>query len=223
MVASALATAGSAGARPEIVRIGQGDRQTVPSRPQPEVDRSIVRAAALGDRAAFTVIVAHYDARLRALAYHLLGDPNLTDDVLQDVYLKAFCGLSAFKGRSALGTWLTRITYTTAIDQHRKRTRLTLLEEAQHDDPSVAPDTLETLAADDFVSQALRSLPIEQRAVVVLVGVQGLEYRQAAEILGVPPGTVASRLASARQRLRAALRPERGATADPPSGSEVRP
>lgn len=221
MVASTLAMAGRAGARPEIVRIGQGDRQTVPSGPQPEVDCSIVRAAARGDRAAFTAIVKHYDGRLRSLAYHLLGDRDLTDDVLQDVYLKVFRGLPSFKERSSLGTWLTRITYTTAMDQHRKRTRLISLGEVQHEDSGVAPDTLETLAAEAFLSQALRSLPIEQRAVVVLVGVQGLEYRQAAEILGIPPGTVASRLAGARQRLRTALRPEKRATAAPPTASEV--
>ena len=215
--------AGGAGARPDIARTGRGDRQTVPRRPQPEVDRSIVRAAARGDRAAFTAIVEHYDRRLRALAYHLLADRDLTDDVLQDVYFKAFRGLPSFKGRSALSTWLTRITFTTAMDQHRRRARLMSLDAVQHEDPGVVPDTLDTLAADDFVARALRSLPIEQRAVVILVGVQGLEYRQAAEILGVPPGTVASRLTVARQRLRTALRPEQHAQTAPPLTSEVQP
>lgn len=204
-----------------MVHIGQGDRQTVPSRPQAEVDRSIVRAAAHGDRDAFTAIVRHYDRRLRLLAFHLLGDPDLTDDVLQDVYLKAFRGLASFKGHSSLGTWLTRITYTTAIDLCRKRTRLVLLDTVECEDSNTTLDTLETLAANALVSQVLRSLPIEQRAVVVLVGVQGLEYRQAAEILGIPPGTVASRLTSARQRLRAVLRPGNQEAATLPSEAEV--
>jgi RNA polymerase sigma-70 factor (ECF subfamily) len=172
-----------------------------------ELAATKLTAARAGDRSAFTALVEHYDSRLRALAYHLLGDPDQTDDALQDVYVKAYRGLAAFAGASALSTWLLRITYTTCIDHLRRRGRLVpvpdLAPQALLPD---GPDPTDDLSGRAAVQSALRRLPPEQRAVVVLVGLQGLEYRQAAEILDVPSGTIASRLSSARKTLRNALR-----------------
>ena len=141
------------------------------------------------------------------LAYHLLGDPHRTDDALQDTYVKVFRGLSGFSGDSALSTWLTRIAYTTCIDHLRRQRRVVPLPDLE---PELGlpegPDPTDDLSARSVVRDALRRLPPEQRAVVVLVGVQGLGYQQAADILEVPSGTVASRFSSARHTLRAALR-----------------
>ena len=89
-----------------------------------EISSAILAAARAGDPDAFTALVERYDRRLRVLAFHLLGDPHLTDDALQDVYMKAFRALPDFAGRSALSTWLTRITYTTCVDHLRRRGRL---------------------------------------------------------------------------------------------------
>ena len=172
-----------------------------------EVSSAILAAARAGDPGAFTALVEHYDPRLRALAYHLLGDPHQTDDALQDAYVKVFRGLSAFAGRSALSTWLTRITYTTCIDHLRRRARVVLVPDLEPEQALPdSPDPTDDLSDRGDVRRALRRLPPEQRAVVVLVGVQGLDYEQAAEILGVPSGTVASRLSTARTILRSALR-----------------
>ena len=172
-----------------------------------EVSSAILAAARAGDPDAFTALIEHYDPRLRTLAYHLLGDPHLTDDALQDVYMKAFRALPDFAGRSALSTWLTRITYTTCVDHLRRRRLLVPVPDLE---PQQAlpeePDPTEDMSDRRHVRDLLRLLPPEQRAVVVLVGVQGLDYRQAAEILGVPSGTVASRLSTARSVLRSALR-----------------
>lgn len=172
-----------------------------------EIPPATLDAARAGDQGAFAELVEHYDPRLRTLAYHLLGDAFETDDALQDAYVKVFRGLPGFSGSSALSTWLTRITYTTCIDHLRGRGRLVPtsdLDPEQQLPP--APDPADDLASREMVRQTLRHLPPEQRAVVVLVGVQGLDYRQAAQILDVPSGTVASRLSSARMTLRNALR-----------------
>jgi RNA polymerase sigma-70 factor (ECF subfamily) len=172
-----------------------------------EISPATLAAARAGDQAAFAELVQHYDPRLRTLAYHLLGDAFETDDALQDAYVKVFRGLADFSGSSALSTWLTRITYTTCIDHLRHRGRLAPtsgLDPEQHLHPE--PDPADDLASREMVRLTLRRLPPEQRAVVVLVGVQGLDYRQAAQILDVPSGTVASRLSSARMTLRNALR-----------------
>jgi len=174
---------------------------------QGEIPSSVLSAAQQGDQVAYAALVRHYDARLRAIAYHLLGDPHQTDDALQDVYVKAFRGLSDFAGESALSTWLARVTYTTCMDHLRRRGRNVLVS-----DPEPAamlpdgPDLTDDLSSRAAVRAALRRLPLEQRAVVVLIGVEGLDYRQAAEILGIPRGTVASRLSAARRTLRSALR-----------------
>jgi RNA polymerase sigma-70 factor, ECF subfamily len=172
-----------------------------------ELDAATLAAARSGDTRAFTALVLHYDQRLRVLAYHLLADPYATDDALQDVYVKAFRALPDFAGRSSLGTWLTRITYTTCMDHLRRRARLVPVPDLEPPDllPE-GPDPTDDVSDRRLVRDALRRLPPEQRAVVVLVGVQGLDYRQAGEILGVPSGTVASRLSTARRILRTALR-----------------
>jgi RNA polymerase sigma-70 factor, ECF subfamily len=181
-------------------------RDTSPQRGG-ELPETTLDAARTGDVHAFTALVEHYDRRLRVLAFHLLGDPHATDDALQDVYVKAFRALPDFAGRSSLGTWLTRITYTTCIDHLRRQSRLVPVPDlAPADCLPDGPDPTDDLSARRSVRDALRRLPPEQRAVVVLVGVQGLDYERAAEILGVPSGTVASRLSTARRTLRSALR-----------------
>jgi RNA polymerase sigma-70 factor (ECF subfamily) len=179
---------------------------SAPSSERGELPESALAAARSGDARAFTGVVEHYDRRLRVLAFHLLGDPYATDDALQDVYVKAFRALPNFAGRSSLGTWLTRITYTTCIDHLRRRARLVPVPDLEPDDllPQ-GPDPTDELSGRRRVRDALRRLPPHHRAVVVLVGLEGLDYEQAAEILGVPTGTVASRLSTARRILRTAL------------------
>ena len=172
-----------------------------------EISSAVLAAARAGDPDAFTALVERYDGHLRVLAFHLLGDPHLTDDALQDVYMKAFRALPDFAGRSALSTWLSRITYTTCMDHLRRRGRLVPVPDLEPQ-PALPdePDPTEDMSDRRHVRDLLRRLPPEQRAVVVLVGVQGLDYRHAAEILGIPSGTVASRLSTARSVLRSALR-----------------
>jgi RNA polymerase sigma-70 factor, ECF subfamily len=175
-------------------------------------------AARAGDREAFVAIVDHYDERLRSLAYHLVRDREATRDVLQDAYVKAYLGLPGFREDADLGTWLYRIVYTTCLNHLRSVSRR---PRATGDDPAPALERLgergdptgEVDASLDF-AEVLRSLPAEQRAAVVLVDAWGLGFARAAEVLGVPLGTVASRVATARNKLRPALRPTETAAGD---------
>jgi RNA polymerase sigma-70 factor (ECF subfamily) len=171
-----------------------------------EIDQAVVRAAVAGDREAFAKIVRHYDPRLRVLAFQLIGDATATDDALQDAYIRVFRGLASFGGRSALGTWLYRVTYTTCIDHLRKR-KDALFDDGEYpldlhdrrDDPG------EVVPERDAVGRALAALPHEQRAAVLLVDAAGMTFRDGAEALGLPLGTFAARLAAARAALRVAL------------------
>lgn len=174
-----------------------------------DLGAAVVDGAKLGDRAAFATVIRHYDPRLRALAYRLLGDRNRMDDALQEAYVNAFRGLSKHRGESSLGTWLYRIVYNACLDELRRSRRdvqLAIDEVAEWPDPRPGVD--EEIPRCWDLATALGALPPEDRAAVLLVDAQGFDYREAGEVLGVPPGTIASRLNRARSRLRRVLDPE---------------
>ena len=174
-------------------------------RPRSDLGAAVVDGAKRGDQDAFALLVKHYDAGLRALAYRLLGDPDRMDDALQEAYVKAFRSLSSFRGESRLGTWLYRIVYNACLDELKRGRRLVQpLEDAVHS-PDPRPDVAEAVAGRSRLAEALAELTLEERAAVLLVDAQGFDYRSAGEVLGVPEGTVASRLNRARAALRHAL------------------
>jgi RNA polymerase sigma-70 factor (ECF subfamily) len=128
------------------------------------------------------------------------------DDVLQEAYVKAYRALPRFRGDSKLGTWLYRIAYNACLDElerSRRVVQLPLGEVAEPADPrsSVA----ETVASRRDLAAALAALAPEDRAAVVMVDAHGLAYRDAGDVLGVPEGTIASRLNRARAALRRTL------------------
>jgi RNA polymerase sigma-70 factor, ECF subfamily len=176
---------------------------TPPRRPG-EVDPEVLRRAKAGDPGAFTEVVRHYDHRLRALAYRLLGDRTAMDDALQEAYVKAFRALPGFRENAGLGTWLYSITYRACVDLHRSESR-----HRPAADPPVAvgasADPATTAATRTDLTRALAALPVDQRAAVLLVDAEGLDYDAAAAVLGVASGTIASRLSRARAALRTAL------------------
>lgn len=148
-----------------------------------------------------------HDARMRALAYSMLGSASAMDDVLQDSYLKAFRGIEQFRGEASFATWLGAIVYRSCLDHRRAAARrpvdpggeLGLREVADDRRPEAAVDArLDVMAA-------LARLTPEHRAVLALVDLEGLSLAETAAVLGVPDGTAASRLARARAALRAAV------------------
>jgi RNA polymerase sigma-70 factor, ECF subfamily len=156
---------------------------------------------------AFWALVQPFDRGLRALAYRLTGDRDLMDDVLQEAYLKAFRALPSLRGREAVGSWLYRIVYNASMDQLRRRQRAPQLPlEDLPDRPDPGPDPGDIAAGRRDLAAALESLPPQMRAAVLLVDAEGLSYEEAGAIIGVPKGTVASRLSRAREVLRQALR-----------------
>jgi RNA polymerase sigma-70 factor (ECF subfamily) len=159
-----------------------------------------------GAHATLAAAVAAGDDRLRALAYHLLGSRDAMDDVLQEVYVKAYRHLDEFRGESTIATWLYRITYTTCIDHLRREQRTDPMTSEQIEDARPGSAGIDDhLAVRDELHQALATLSPERCAAVLLVLRDGYNYVDAAEILGVPPGTVASRVAHGRRQLAAAL------------------
>lgn len=168
-------------------------------------DVELVEQARDGDRASFDELIRRHDDRMRGLAYRLLADRHAMDDALQESYLKAYRALHRFKAGSDFGTWLYRITYNACIDELRKRKRHPVTTEDPTDPESSSPGPERVVSASETVRMALAELPVDQRVTVVLVDGEGFDHREAAEILGVAPGTVASRLHRARAALRRVL------------------
>ena len=168
----------------------------------PQVDELGRRRARRLDADAFVELVERHDLSHRRLAFRLLGDSGRMDDVLQEAYVRAFRALPRFRGDSSLETWLYRIVYNACIDDLRRRREHETLEE--WDDRLVAAPTEPEERLD--LAAALASLPPELRAVVLLVDAEGLSYAEAADVLGAPAGTIASRLNRARSHLQAVLK-----------------
>jgi RNA polymerase sigma-70 factor (ECF subfamily) len=176
------------------------------------VSRTVLDRAREGDHEAFATVVRVYEGRLRGLAFRVLGDSECMDDALQEVYVRAFRALPRFRGDAQVGTWLYRVTYNACLDElarTRKVTHLPLDELAGQ--ASADPEPGDRLGARSELAAALEALSDDERRVVFLVDAEGYDYAAAAERLGVPVGTVASRLNRARSALRAALhRPRAG-------------
>lgn len=153
------------------------------------------------DADAFISVVREYDLQHRRLAFRLLGDRDRTDDVLQDAYSKAFRALPGFRGGAAIGTWLYRIVYNACLDELRRSGARKEVPLEEWNQGTGAPDVDQRLD----LETALTALPVELRAVVLLVDADELSYEEAAEVLGIPAGTVASRLSRAREALKGAL------------------
>ena len=167
---------------------------------------SVLDRAQAGDGRAFADLIHHFDHGLRTIAFRLLGDRERMEDALQEAYLKAFRALPHFRAESSIGTWLYRVVYNTCLDELRRSKRSTEIRlRTLEEEPEGAHDPAEALLGKRAVWGALMALPLEERAAVLLVDGQGFRYADAAAVLGIPVGTVASRLNRARPAMRRAL------------------
>jgi RNA polymerase sigma-70 factor (ECF subfamily) len=173
----------------------------------------LVEAARGGDRAAFEQLVLRYRGRIFALALHICGCASEAEDIVQDVFMRAFVKIGGFEGRSSFFTWLYRITLNRAFNSRRDRKRR---RSVQYDDDRVRMAVSVDAAGDPrlqlelretygLLVQALDQLSPLLRATVVLTALQGLSYREAAVVLDTSESTVAWRVHEARKQLRVAM------------------
>ncbi len=152
---------------------------------------------------------------LHRYALGLTGSAALADDLVQDCIERALPRLDTLENEDRITPWLRTVLFSVFIDERRRwRNRVATAEPDVLEmmvDRSAAPEMREELAQ---TLRAMAALPLQHRQVLFLVGVEGLGYREAAEELGVPIGTVMSRLARARDQLREVL----GATTPPGRG-----
>jgi len=157
-----------------------------------------------GDPHAFSEIVKRHRDRMWAVALRTLGDPDEAADAVQDAFVSAYRKADTFRGEAAVTTWLHRIVVNACLDRMRRKSVRPvaddeLIEAAERDSP--LPDqTLEREVSME-VSAALKLLPADQRAALVLVDMMGYSVEDAAQVLQVPGGTVKSRCARGRAKL----------------------
>jgi RNA polymerase sigma-70 factor (ECF subfamily) len=175
--------------------------------------RSVVARARAGDRDAFGELVRSTQRRVFMTALRMMGNEDDARDVTQDAFVRAYRGLASFDGRSEFSTWLYRIVVNVALNHQRRKRRqrsVTLeevalpepLQQRTGDDPRRALELKRVL---QDTRDAVQELTPVLRATVVLVIMEGMPYREAAEILECSEGTVAWRVHEARQKLRERL------------------
>ncbi|KRV47309.1 RNA polymerase subunit sigma [Wenjunlia vitaminophila] len=171
-------------------------------------DHDLLARHVAGDPDAFGEIVRRHRDRLWAVALRTLGDREEAADAVQDAFVSAFRAAHTFRGQSAVTTWLHRITVNACLDRLRRaenrRTAalpdtLSLEDLLEPHESAEAPAERGELHAE--LVRAMFTLPVEQRAALVLVDMQGHSVAEAADILGIPTGTVKSRCARGRARL----------------------
>jgi RNA polymerase sigma-70 factor (ECF subfamily) len=181
-------------------------------------ETALINEAQRGDLDAFNTLVLHYQDTLFNTARRILGDDELAADATQEAFISAFRSLRTFRGGS-FKAWLMRTVTNAAYDELRRRKRrpTTALEPDGEDpeaideprwlaDPTLSPEeTTEAHELEHAMEHCLEGLPFEYRAVVVMADVEGLDYAEVAAAVRVPLGTVKSRLARARLRLRDCL------------------
>ena len=181
-------------------------------------EAALIERCRAGDLTAFEPLVEKYRQRAYRLAYNVLRDPEEAWDVAQDAFIRAFQALPSFRGDSAFYTWLFRIVMNVARDrarQHAARGRAFGTERVDEKDwdrilvdQGTAPDANATQVEErEKIRRALATLSEPHRAIIMLSDLEGLSYREIAEVLNIPMGTVMSRLHNARRRLRDALGP----------------
>lgn len=180
-------------------------------------DQEMIMRCKKGDREAFNYLVTKYQKQVFNIAYGMLSDYEDASDASQEVFVKVYRYISAFRGQSSFTTWLYRVCSNVCNDILRKRQRRGITVSLDTDDeedngttelPSEEPGPYEQLELTErqrVVRSAIDSLRNEYREIIIYSDMQQLSYEETAAILKCPVGTVKSRLNRARNALRKKL------------------
>ena len=208
-------------------RPGASKAAETPEGTPAESDHDLVRRVQDGDARAFRKLFERYHRRAFAVAVGVVKNEEDALDVVQEAFVKVHRNIDKFQGSSSFYTWLYRIVMNASIDQVRRKSKrrdLEFDETVARGEEEIAGDgTIVPRLADGNPGQsalrkelagaidaALQTLSESHRAVIVLREIEGMSYEEMSEVLGVPKGTIMSRLFHARRNLQAALAPYLG-------------
>jgi len=179
----------------------------------------LIQAAQRGSLDAFNELVLAYQDQVYNLAYRIMGDPASASDATQEAFISAYQHIEGFRGKypSSFKSWLMRIVSNACYDELRRRKRhpTTSIEDFEIDEEANPALVSETEGPETFtereemarvIEAGIRTLPADQRVTLVMADVQDFSYQEIAEATDSPLGTVKSRLARARAKLRDYLR-----------------
>jgi RNA polymerase sigma-70 factor (ECF subfamily) len=176
-----------------------------------DADEGLVQRFQEGNAGAFEELVARHSTRVYNLCLRILGDPDEAADAAQDTFLSALRKLHSFRGEAAFTTWLHRVTVNACYDSLRRKRRRPMLRVITDEDddrpepPLPSPDHADQVVLSIDVAAALAQIPEEFRIALVMADVEDLPYEEIAGVLGIPVGTVKSRVFRGRAALGKAL------------------
>ncbi len=179
---------------------------------EPVNERELLLAAQAGDKAAYGQLVQHYYKYVTGIIYRLVRHPGLTEDLVQETFLSGWQSLPRFRPQNdrSLRAWLGRIASNKALDylRRRKLDSVPVQEELVAQGRLAVPEQA-ALAGElnRLIAESIATLPERSQAALILREYEGLSYREIAEVLDIPIGTVMSRLSYARKKLREQLEP----------------
>ena len=169
-------------------------------------DAELIAACRRGEARAMEMLYHQFKRRVFGMAHRIVG-PNDAEEVAQEVFVRVFRGLAAFRGDSALSTWIYRLTVNASLSHLARRGRRQEVSDDSLAEVAAPPQTTRDPALANRIEQALQALPPGYRAILVLHDVEGLSHEECATILECRVGTCKSQLHKARARMRELLGP----------------
>ena len=201
---------------------GETDSPEPEQKPEWGEDHDLVRKVIEGDATAYRCLVERYQGRIYSVVYGMVRNREDARELSQEAFVKAYRNLERFRFSASFYTWLCRIAMNVSIDHLRKQK---LRKSTDYDDGVVTKDaggvislahhrgdpsrSMERKQLRERIAAALDTLPDDQRQAVILREIDGMAYREISEIMGIPEGTVMSRLYYARKKLQSVLKGEK--------------
>jgi RNA polymerase sigma-70 factor (ECF subfamily) len=171
-------------------------------------ESTLIARAQDGDRQAFSVLVLQHREKIIQMVYRMCGDVEIAQDMAQETFIRAWIHLPNYRPRSPFRNWLFRIASNATLDLLRRERETVDVDSLPLPEPGEGIEaTLEARNRGAIVREAVLNLPPASRSVLVLREYEELSYREIAETLSIPIGTVMSRLSYARKRLSETLEP----------------
>ena len=172
-----------------------------------ETDAAIVRRAIEGDERAMRMLWNQHAPHVDAVVRRLAGDPDLAEDIAQDVWIQIFRALPSWRGDAKFSTWVHRVAINRALNSLRRTRRLASIETGIEEDSAVVEQESERSMLAQTIEEATRKLSPGARTVFLLHDVEGFTHEEIATELGITAGGSKSQLFKARAKLRRLLAP----------------
>ena len=176
-------------------------------------EKELITKAKSGSENAFEEIINLYKQRVCSTIFYMIRNENIVEDIAQEVFIKVYKNISKFNEESSLYTWIYRITINACLDEMKKEKKITYLSDYKNNSDEIEIED-KTQNIDEIVEKsiekselirAIKNLPADQRAIIVLRDIKGFSYWEISDMLKIKLGTVKSKISRARDNLKTEL------------------